>query len=138
VPDSSHPEGGRFFAVNQFDPAVLIELHLPIRSSSEKFETATIVGAQTVEASPLSSLEWSDELGAFLISSSLWRSVYVIDKTGRNRRRVRVPGLMQEGITRLPGGGFIIAQDTGGLIKWIPAVDPFATENPTEASDGSR
>lgn len=126
VPDESHHEGGRFFAVNQFDPAALIELHLPLRTSEEKFEKAIIVGAHSVSASPLSSLEWSGELRAFLVSSSLWRSVHVVDENGASRQRVRVPGLMQEGITRIPDG-FVIAQDTGGLIKWIPASDPFAS-----------
>jgi hypothetical protein len=33
VPDPDHPEGGRFFAVNQFDPPALVELAVPLRTS---------------------------------------------------------------------------------------------------------
>jgi hypothetical protein len=40
---------------------------------------------------------------------------------------------MQEGIALLPDGAVVIAQDTGGLIKWHPPKPPFeavAVANP--------
>jgi hypothetical protein len=41
---------------------------------------------------------------------------------------------MQEGLALLPDGSFVIAQDTGGLVRWKPTADPFAlAENRTNA-----
>jgi hypothetical protein len=125
VPDGAHPEGGRFYAVNQFDPPVLVELALPLRTTSERFEKARIVAAYRVGSPPLSDVVWSRDLSVFLIPSALWRSVHVVDAQGRSLRTVRVPGIMQEGLALLPDGGVVIAQDTGGLIKWYPASSPF-------------
>jgi hypothetical protein len=125
VPDPAHREGGRFYAVNQFDPPALVEFALPLRSSRERFEKARIVAAHRVASPPLSDVLWSAELRAFLIASALWRSVYVVDETGMRRASVRVPGIMQEGIALLPDGAVVIAQDTGGLLKWVPSTPPF-------------
>jgi hypothetical protein len=122
------PEGGRFFAVNQYDPAVLLELVVPLRSSAERFETARIVSAREVSRPPLSGVMWSPAHGGFLIVSALWRQVYVTDALGVFLRAVRIPGLMPEGLERLPDGSWVIAQDTGGLVHWIPGSDPFAAD----------
>jgi uncharacterized protein YjiK len=130
-PDSGHREGGRFFAVNQFDPPALVELTLPLRSSRERFEKARILASYRISSPPLSDVMWSPELGAFLIPSALWRSVYVVDMAGGRRSSVRVPGIMQEGIAVLPDGAIVIAQDTGGLIKWYPSTKPFGAPVPT-------
>lgn len=125
VPEPGHPEGGRFFAVNQFDPPALLELSLPLRSSRERFEKARIVAAYRIASPPLSDVLWNPEQRTFLIPSALWRSVYVVDESGTRRASVRVPGIMQEGIALLPDGAVVIAQDTGGLIKWYPSTAPF-------------
>jgi hypothetical protein len=130
VPDPGHREGGRFFAVNQFDPPALVELALPLRSSRERFEKARIVAAHRVASPPLSDVLWCAELRAFLIASALWRSVYVVDENGVRRASVRVPGIMQEGIALLPDGAVVIAQDTGGLLKWAPSTPPFESATP--------
>ena len=130
-PDPDHPEGGRFFAVNQFDPPVLVELRVPIKTSTERFDTATIVWAREVKSAPLSDVLWYEPTQGFLITSALWRAVYVTDEEGHRLRSVRIPGFMQEGIAAVPGGVIVIVQDTGGLIKWTPDGDPFA--DPSEA-----
>ena len=125
VPRPGHREGGSFYAVNQNDPPVLIELALPLHSSKERFERAVLLGARKVAASPLSGVLWDPPSGGFLVISALWRSVYVTDREGAYLASVKVPGLLPEGISRLPDGSFIIVQDTGGLIRWKPAKDPF-------------
>jgi hypothetical protein len=50
----------------------------------------------------------------------------VVSPRGEVLRTVALPGIMQEGLARLPGGVFLITQDTGGLIRWRPPSDPFA------------
>ena len=130
VADASHPEGGRFYAVNQYDPPVLVELGVPLRSSRERFERARVLSAWRIASPPLSDVMWHEGLKAFLVPSALWRSVHVVDAAGNRLRTVRVPGIMQEGIAALPDGAYVIAQDTGGLIRWDPVSEPFAGTTP--------
>ena len=138
IADSDNPEGGRIFAVNQFDPPMLIELALPLKSSTLENEIAHVVSAVKVSRSPLSDLYWMADEDAFLVTSALWRAVYVIDKSGKILNAVEVPGIMQEGITPLPDGSFVIVQDTGGLLKWKPSTFPFRLESKASAAnDGS-
>lgn len=136
VADADHAEGGRFFAVNQFDPPVLIELQVPLRTAKGKFETATIVKAYDVASAPLSGVYWSARMGTFWVISALWKAVYVLDQRGKHLRTVRIPGLMQEGIAPLPDGSFAIAQDTGSLLRWKPSADPFVVTQ-TEVNTGA-
>jgi hypothetical protein len=130
VPDSTHPEGGRFFAVNQYDPPALIELAVPLRTSRERFERARVLKAYRIASPPLSDVSWHAGLGIFLVPSALWRSVHVVDPAGNRLRTVRVPGIMQEGIAAVPAGAYVIAQDTGGLLRWSPDSEPFAATIP--------
>jgi hypothetical protein len=65
---------------------------------------------------------------AFVVVSALWRNAYVVSADGAELRSVRLPGIMQEGIARLPDGSFIIVQDTGGLLRWKPPSDPFRAQ----------
>jgi len=126
-PDPTSAEGGRFYAVNQFDPPVLVELEVPIKTSKERFGEAKILSAKRVGSPPLSDVVWFPAINGFLVTSALWRSVYVTDAAGDRTQSVRIPGLMQEGIAALPDGSFVIVQDTGGLIKWNPPDNPFST-----------
>ncbi|MFT4571679.1 MAG: hypothetical protein ACI8TX_000240 [Hyphomicrobiaceae bacterium] len=125
VADPIHPEGGRFYAVNQYDPPVLVELALPLRSSSKKFEVAKIVAAWTVDAPPLSDVTWDPASQSFLIVSALSRKVHLVGKNGDLRGVVRAPGFMVEGLSLLPDGRIVIAQDTGGMLLWSPGESPF-------------
>jgi uncharacterized protein YjiK len=132
-PVPGHPEGGRFFAVNQFDPPVLIELEVPLKTAPERFAQARIIAAHPIGSPPLSGVTWDEASGAFLIVSAVWRSVWVTDENGGRLRSVRIPGFMQEGIEVLPDGSFVIVQDTGGLVKWNPPGNPF-TDGGDQAS----
>ena len=125
VPSADDPEGGRFYAVNQYDPPVLVELEVPLRSSKERITSAEIRAVWPLGPPPLSDLSWDAPSRSFLVPSALWHSALVVTPEGTKKGSVRLPGFMQEGITRLPDGSFVIAQDSGGLIKWKPEGDPF-------------
>jgi uncharacterized protein YjiK len=114
------------FAVNQYDPPMLLELAMPPRSGPYR-QKATIRNAWPIDSSPLSDVSWDPTANAFLIVSALWRNVHIITAAGEELRAVRVPGFMQEGLARLPDGSFVITQDTGGLLKWRPPSDPFGS-----------
>jgi len=87
---------------------------------------------------PLSDIVWDPPTGAFLIVSALWRKIYVVSPEGALLRSVAIPGIMQEGFARLPDGSFVIAQDTGGLLRWTPSSDPFAMGADRSAEDAGR
>jgi hypothetical protein len=111
------------FVVNQFDPPMLVELS---GVGAPAIERASIRNAWPVGSPPLSDVVWDPPTGAFLVVSALWRRASVVSAQGEVLRTVTLPGIMQEGLARLPDGSFLITQDTGGLIRWRPASDPFA------------
>lgn len=125
VPDEKHPEGGGLWIVNQFDPPVLVELAIPLRSSKSKYETARLARAIPLDGAPLSGVSWEPATGEFLVVSALWKRVSVLDADGRYERSVRIPGFMPEGLAKLPDGRLVIAQDSGGLLVWNPPADAF-------------
>jgi uncharacterized protein YjiK len=127
-------KGGQFFVVNQYDPPALLELGISSLTDDDGFARAIIVHSATIGSPPLSDVVWDPKNRVFLVVSALWRSAYVVDREGQRKRTVRLPGIMQEGLALLPDGSFVIAQDTGGLVRWKPTADPFAlTENLTNA-----
>ncbi len=131
VPDDKDPEGGRLWVVNQYDPPVLIELSIPLQSSKDRFQIATIARAIPVDSAPLSEVTWDAATHEFLIASALWKRVSVLDAAGNYERSVRVPGFMPEGMALLPDGRVAIAQDSGGIVIWNPESDPFRGEAAT-------
>jgi uncharacterized protein YjiK len=114
---------GTFYAVNQFDPPVLLELGASLASS--KATVVSIDKAWSMENAPLSDVAWDPVADAFVIVSALWRAAYVVSAQGKRLATVHLPGIMQEGLARLPDGSFVIVQDTGGLLRWRPASEPF-------------
>ncbi len=128
---------GRLFAVNQYDPPALIELDYPFDDPGAR--TATIRNAWLVKGAPLSDLFWDAKIDAFVVVSALWRKAYVLGADGRIVRGVPLPGIMQEGLARLPDDSFLLVQDTGGLLKWKPLHDPFSlqTDQAHGANGGS-
>lgn len=131
VPDEKDPLDGRLWAVNQYDPPVLLELSVSFKSK-EKYQVARIERAIPVEGAPLSEVTWDAVNHGFLVASALWKRVVVLDADGKLERSVRIPAFMAEGVTRLPDGRVAIAQDSGGLVIWNPEHDPFRGE----AADG--
>jgi len=125
VPDAASPEGGRFWAVNQYDPAVLVELDVPLRSSTAQFGVARIRRAVPVDSAPLSEVTWDAAGRRFLVLSALWKRVSVLDADGNYERSVHIPGFMTEGLALLPDGRYAIAQDSGGVVLWTTDANPF-------------
>jgi len=118
VPGPSGSGPGTLFVVNQFDPPVLVELEMGLR--------ATIRHAWKLSSAPLSDLVWDEKIGAFLVVSAIWRKAALVSMAGEEWGSTPIPGFLQEGIARLPDGSFVIAQDSGGLLRWNPSTDPFA------------
>jgi len=132
------------FAVNQYDPPVLLELALPAAGAAPG-TAATIRNAWPLKSPPISDVSWDATVDGFVVVSALWRNASVVSPAGAELRSIRIPGIMQEGIARLPDGTFVIVQDTGGLLKWKPPSDPFVAQdqagvdasrgNPVKSSD---
>jgi len=125
VASSEQAEGGSFFAVNQNDPPALLELLLPLRSGQGD-AVARIVAAHELGPAALSAIVWLPGREIFLITSALSGRVALVGRDGSAHGTFRIPGFLPEGLALLPGGVFIIAQDTGGLIQWKPGEDPLS------------
>jgi len=132
VPDENDPEGGRLWVVNQYDPAVLVQLSIALKSSKQKYQTARISKVVPVDSAPLSEVTWDAASREFLVVSALWKRVSVLDAGANYERSVRIPGFMPEGLARLDDGRFVIAQDSGGLVVWRPDSDPFTGQANTQ------
>lgn len=151
VPDAKLPAGGSLWAVNQYDPPVLVQLDVPPPAPtaaaakakpSGSWQDARILRAVPVDAAPLSDLAWDAARRRFLVVSALWKRVSVLDAEGRLLGSVHIPGFLPEGVVVLPDGRVVIAQDSGGLLAWRPDGDPFAgidgAEAPAAAPPASR
>ena len=124
VPDDSHPEGGTFWVGNQTfslkakdEPSVVCEVLVPLRSTTEKQATATIVRAYKMNFIDISGLAY-DSQGDFLVLISDTTNLLVeLKREGTILSQYLLPGDEQEGIV-LDGLGYMyIAQETGEIIK---------------------
>lgn len=124
VPDDSHPEGGTFWVGNQTfslkakdEPSVVCEVLVPLRSTTGKQATATIVRAYKMNFIDISGLAY-DSQGDFLVLISDTTNLLVeLKREGTILSQYLLPGDEQEGIV-LDGLGYMyIAQETGEIIK---------------------
>lgn len=124
VPDGSHPEGGTFWVGNQTfglkakdEPSVVCEVLVPLRSTTEKQATATIIRAHKMNFIDISGLAY-DTQGDFLVLISDTTNLLVeLKREGAILSQYLLPGDEQEGIV-LDGLGYMyIAQENGEIIK---------------------
>ncbi len=128
VPDPNHPEGGTFYLTNQSfepesqeDPSIIFEVEAPLKSSTAEVPDliATIIRYFSLEVDDLSGLHYDQASDHLYVISDVPDTFFEITKTGKVLKSFPLPGTDQEGIT-LDGAGFVyIAQDSGGIIKFI-------------------
>lgn len=115
VPDPERPEGGTFFAGNQEDPAVIVELLVPLASAGDG--PARILRALPFAVVDPSGLGYDPATDTLSVISDADNIYAEISRDGRLIREFAFPGNDQEGFAR-DGAGFIyIVQDAGGILK---------------------
>jgi len=117
VPDEDHPEGGTFYAGNQEDPACLLELLLPLKSSRAPEAEARIIRVLPTKIRDPSALYYDGRRNLLHALSDADNLLLEISLDGRIRKEWAFPGNGQEGLTWDDQGYFYIAQDPVGIFK---------------------
>jgi uncharacterized protein YjiK len=117
VPNPVHPEGGTFYAGNQWDPAVVVELLVPLRSSWAPTAEARIIRVLPVKIDDPAAMYFDPRTRRLNILSDADNILYEVTLEGWLMAQYAFPGNDQEGLARDSEGYLYIAQDSGGIIK---------------------
>jgi uncharacterized protein YjiK len=117
VPDENHPEGGAFYVGNQWDPSCIVELLVPIKSSSEPEATARIVSVLAINLDDPAGMFYDDTSGYLNVVSDADNILVEFTPEGILVNQYAFVGDNQEGLTRDEAGNLYIAQDTGGILR---------------------
>ena len=117
IPDDNHPEGGTFYVGNQWDPACVMEVYIPIKSSHENEAEARILRILPLEIDDPAALFYDPKAGLLNVVSDADNILVEITLDGKIVREYAFLGDEQEGIARDDEGNLYIAQDRGEIIK---------------------
>ncbi len=117
VPDGSHPEGGTFYAGNQWDPSVILEIEVPLESGGEGGAEARILRVVPFKIDDPAAMAFDAEHELLCIVSDADNIYVEIRLDGTLVAEYAFLGDEQEGITWDPEGYLYIAQDRGEIIK---------------------
>jgi uncharacterized protein YjiK len=117
VPDRNHPEGGTFYAGNQWDPAMILELLVPLKSSRAAEAEATIIRVVPFRMDDPAAMNYDPQTGRLSIVSDADNILAEITLDGKLIRQYAFLGDEQEGICCDDEGCLYIAQDSGGILK---------------------
>jgi len=124
IGDESHPEGGTFYIGNQWDPPLVIEVFVPLKSSQEKESQARILRVLPLSMADPAAMFFDAKSGLLNVVSDADNILVEITLDGKIIREYAFLGDNQEGITRDDEGFLYITQDmgeyqrgTGGILK---------------------
>lgn len=117
VADSKHPEGGTFYVGNQWDPSMIMEILVPLKSSDAGEAEAKIIRVLPFVMDDPAGMYYDPATGLLNIVSDADNIYVEITLTGRLVRQYAFLGDNQEGICLDDEGNLYIAQDTGGILK---------------------
>jgi uncharacterized protein YjiK len=117
VSDKDHPEGGTFYAGNQWDPPCIIEILVPLRSSRAETAEARIIRVLPFKMDDPAGMYYDSKTGHLNVVSDAYNILVEITLEGKLVREYAFLGDNQEGIARDDEGYLYIAQGEGGIIK---------------------
>ncbi|MGB9907028.1 MAG: SdiA-regulated domain-containing protein [Candidatus Saccharicenans sp.] len=117
VPDANHPEGGTFYAGNQWDPPCLIELLVPLKSSQAPEAEARIIRVLPFSIDDPSAMIFDEKTRLLHIVSDADNILVEITLEGKLVKEYAFLGDNQEGLAWDDQGFLYIAQDSGGILK---------------------
>jgi DNA-binding beta-propeller fold protein YncE len=117
VPDDAHPEGGTFYAGNQWDPPAILEIEVPLKSGGPGGAEARIVRVVPFKIDDPAAMCFDPERRVLCIVSDADNIYVEIELDGTLVVEYAFLGDNQEGIAWDPEGYLYIAQDTGGILK---------------------
>lgn len=117
VPDENHPEGGTFYAGNQWDPPCLVEIEVPLKSSQAREAEARIIRVLPFKIDDPSAMIYDEKTRLLHVVSDADNILVEITLDGKLVKEYAFPGDNQEGLAWDNRGYLYIAQDSGGIIK---------------------
>ncbi len=117
VADEDHPEGGTFYAGNQWDPPCIMEILVPLKSSRAEKAEARIIRILPFKMDDPAGMYYDQEKGNLNIVSDAFNILVEITLEGKLIREYAFLGDNQEGLARDDEGYLYIAQGEGGIIK---------------------
>jgi uncharacterized protein YjiK len=117
VPDDKHPEGGTFYVGNQWDPSMIVEVFIPLRSSQAAEVEAKIIRVLPFKMDDPAGMYYDFETKRLNVVSDADNILVEMTLDGRLIKEYAFLGNEQEGLCRDDDGYLYIAQDSGGIIK---------------------
>lgn len=117
VPDPKHPEGGTFYVGNQWDPPMIMEVLVPLKSSRAPEAEARIIRVLPFEMDDPAAMYYDPEMRLLNVVSDADNILVEITLEGKLVRQYAFLGNDQEGVCVDDEGFLYIAQDTGEVIK---------------------
>jgi uncharacterized protein YjiK len=117
VPDSRHPEGGTFYVGNQWDPPMIMEVLVPLKSSRAEEAEARILRVLPLKMDDPAAMYYDPVTRRLNIVSDADNILIEATLEGKVIKQYAFPGNEQEGVCRDDEGYLYIAQDGGGIIK---------------------
>jgi len=117
VPDPKHSEGGTFYAGNQEDPACIMELFVPLRSSQAKEAEAKILRVLPFKIRDPGAMFYDPKTKLLNVVSDADNILAEITLDGKLVKQYAFPGNDQEGLWIDDEHFIYIVQDAGGILK---------------------
>ncbi len=117
VPDPDHPEGGTFYVGNQWNPSMIMEVLVPLKSSRVLEEEAKIIRVLPFKMDDPAAMYYDPEKRLLNVVSDADNILVEITLDGKLVRQYAFVGNDQEGVCVDDEGFLYITQDTGEVIK---------------------
>ena len=117
IPDPDHPEGGTFYAGNQDDPACIMEILVPLKSSHAMKAEAKILRVVSFEINDPAAMYYDSKSNRMNVVSDADNLLVEMTLNGKIVKQYAFSGNDQEGLCRDEAGFIYIAQDSGGILK---------------------
>jgi uncharacterized protein YjiK len=117
VPDPGHPEGGTFYVGNQWDPPMIMEVLVPLKSSRAAETEARIIRVLPFKMDDPAAMYYDPETRLLNVVDDADNILAEITLQGKLVKQYAFLGDEQEGLCRDDEGYLYIAQDIGKIIK---------------------
>jgi uncharacterized protein YjiK len=117
VPDKNHPEGGTFYVGNQWDPPMIMEVLVPIKSARAPEAKAEIIRVLPFKMDDPAAMYYDPATKRLNVVSDADNILVEITLEGKLVKQYAFLGNDQEGICLDDEGYLYIAQDSGGIFK---------------------
>lgn len=116
-PEPGRPGGGVFYLAHQRGPAMLVAVAFDPTGTPSAIGASSVVGRWEMKGHrDLTALSWSPALGRLLLLADAEDELLLLRPDGSVDKRLRVPGVQQEGVCMDASGDLWIADDRAASV----------------------